>query len=137
MSELDLLNIVRGATQNEVSWFAQVITINFAMIVAIYYFLSRAGLALRVFSFVAYMVGSFIYLGEMLIEANVKKAAIDALRALPEASLSAPSRQLLSVTDGWLGLTTSFVFNFAFWMLGLGVFYLLFFWRKSAHVAPP
>jgi len=27
------------------------------------------------------------------------------------------------------------VFNAAFWILSIGVFYLLFFWNKSAHVA--
>ena len=42
MSELDLLNLGRSITANEVSWFAQVITINFAMAVGIYYFLNRA-----------------------------------------------------------------------------------------------
>jgi hypothetical protein len=35
VSELDLLNLARSATEHEVTWFAQMITINFAMIVAI------------------------------------------------------------------------------------------------------
>lgn len=55
MSELDLLNLARSATQNEMNWFAQLITINFAMIVAIYYFLNRSHGALRLFNFAAYM----------------------------------------------------------------------------------
>ena len=78
MSELDLLSLACSATQNEVSWFTQVITINFAMVVAIYYFLRQAKLALRVFSFVACMLGSLIFLGEMLIESNLKSATLAA-----------------------------------------------------------
>ena len=38
MSELELLNLARSTTEHEVTWFAQMITINFAMVVAIYYF---------------------------------------------------------------------------------------------------
>ena len=129
MSELDLVTIIRGATQNEVAWFAQVITINFAMVVAIYYFLGRAGLGLRVFGFIAYMVGSLLFLGEMLIETNIKAAALSALKAMP--NLSAPSRQLVGVSEGWLGMATAFVFNFAFWVLWIGIFYLLFFWKGA------
>lgn len=133
MSELDLLNIARSATQNEVSWFTQVITINFAMVVAIYYFLNQTKLALRIFSFVAYMLGSLIFLGEMLIEANLKVATLAALRALPV--MSGPTRQFVGTSESWLGMTTSFVFNASFWVLWIGIFYLLFFWKKSAHVA--
>jgi hypothetical protein len=32
MSEQDLLNLSRSITANEVSWFGQIITINFAML---------------------------------------------------------------------------------------------------------
>jgi hypothetical protein len=43
VSELDLLNLARSTTEHEVTWFAQVITINFGTVVAIYYFLNGAG----------------------------------------------------------------------------------------------
>ena len=48
------------------------ITINFGMVVAIYYFLHGAKLALKVFTFFAYTVGMLVLLGEMLVETNVK-----------------------------------------------------------------
>jgi hypothetical protein len=130
MAELDLLNLARGATANEVSWFAQILTINFAMVVAIYYFLNQARLALRIFGFVAYMIGMLMYWGEMLIEANVKAAALAALKRLPPASISGPTRQFIGVSQSWLGLTTSVVFNLSFWILWIGIFYLLFFWKR-------
>jgi hypothetical protein len=131
MSELDLLNLARSATQNEVAWFSQMITINFAMVVAIYYFLTQAKLALKVFSFVAYMIGSLIFLGEMLMEGNVKYGALNALRALPTRSI--PTQQYLGVLDSWLAIVTAIVFNASFWILWIGIFYLLFHWKKSDH----
>ena len=133
MTELDLLNLARAATVNEMSWFGQLITMNFAMVVAIYYFLNQAKVALKIFSFVAYMTGTLVFAGQMLIETNVKFAAITALKALPASSVALPARQYIAVLESWLGMTTSFVFNSAFWVLGVGVFYLLFFWEKATY----
>ncbi len=131
MTELDLLNLARSTTANEVSMFGEVIAINFAMIVAIYYFLHQANIAIRIFAFVAYTFGSIMYLSQMLIEANIKGTVFSALKALPIASLSVVSQHYLEVNDSWLGYVASFTFNGAFYILWLGVFYLLFFWRKQ------
>lgn len=130
MSEADLINLGRSITANEVSWLGQVITINFAMVVGIYYFLNRAGLALKIFSFLAYMLGMLLYLGEMLIESGVKTQVLASLRALP--SLSPIGQQYLGVYASWLGTLTSVLFNVAYWILAIGIFYLLFFWKKHA-----
>ena len=43
MSELDLLNLARSCGQSVNGDFAQVTTITFAIVVAIYYFLRQAG----------------------------------------------------------------------------------------------
>jgi hypothetical protein len=131
MSELDLLSLARSATANEVSWFGEIVTINFAMIVGIYYFLNQARLPLRVFAFIAYMIGMLVFLGEMLIESGLKYMVLVQMRALPHPSPIL--QEYIGVTDSWLGRTTSFVFNSAFWILWIGVFYLLFFFNKSAH----
>lgn len=134
MSELDLLNLARSATTNEVSWFVQIITINFAMIVGIYYFLNQARLPLRIFAFVAYMLGMLLFLGEMLIETSLKYRVMMQLSALPHASPVV--QQYVGVIQSWLGMATAIVFNSAFWILWIGVFYLLFFWKKAAHEPP-
>jgi hypothetical protein len=131
MSELDLLNLARGATANEVAWFSQMITITFAMVVAIYYFLSGANRPLKIFSFIAYMIGMITFLGEMLVEANVKVAALASLRALPAAKVSGPTAQYVGVMDSWLGHTTTFFFNASFWLLWIGIFFLLFHWKRD------
>jgi hypothetical protein len=131
MSELDLLNIARTATANEVSMFMQLITITFAMIVAVYYFLNGARLALKIFPFVAYLVGMLVLLGQMLIESSLKDQVITALHALPNASLV--TQRYTGVSESWPGATTHILFNGAFWILVLGIFYLLFTWKKAAE----
>jgi hypothetical protein len=129
MSEADLLSLGRSITANEVSWLGQVITINFAMVVGIYYFLNRAQRPLKIFAFVAYMLGMLLYLGEMLIESGVKSQVLASLRALH--SLSPIGQQYLGIYASWLGTLTTVLFNAAFWILAIGVFYLLFFWRRE------
>jgi hypothetical protein len=129
MSELDLLNLARAATQDEVTWFTQMITISFAMVIAVYYFLHQANLLTRIFAFVAYLVGMLIFWGEMLIESNLKNATMKALAALPHIGPVADN--YVAVSGSWLGHTVAVVFSASFWVLWGSVFYLTFFWRKS------
>jgi hypothetical protein len=135
VSELDLLNLARSTTEHQVAWFAQMITINFAMVVAIYYFLHGAKLVLKLFTFFAYTVGMLVLLGEMLVETNVKAGVVEGLRALPSAHLSRPTVHYLAVFDSWVALTTRITFNLSVWLFWLGVFYLLFLWKRhSGHL---
>jgi len=109
--ELDLLNLARSTTEHGVTWFAQMITVNFGMIVAIYYFLHRARLTLTIFTFFAYSVGMLVLLGEMLVEASVKEGALQALRALPTSQISPPTVHYLVVCDSWGSLVIQVTFN--------------------------
>ena len=104
------------------------ITINFAMIVAIYYFLNQARLAMKIFAFLAYMVGMGLFLGQMLFETNVKVTILQTLKALPHAS--PVTLEYVGLYDTWLSQTTTIFMNGAIWILCIGVFYLLFFWKK-------
>ncbi|MEI9996086.1 MAG: hypothetical protein WDM91_15940 [Rhizomicrobium sp.] len=129
MTELDLLNLARATTVNEIGYFTQMITINFAMVVAIFYFLNQARLPMKLFAFAAYMTGMLLFLGQMLFETNLKVVILASLGALPHPS--AVTVRYLALYGTWLGTVTSALFNGAVWVLCLGVFYLLFFWRKS------
>jgi hypothetical protein len=133
VSELELLNLARSTTEHEVTWFAQMITINFAMVVAIYYFLHGANLTLKRFTFFAYTVGMLVLLGEMLVETNVKEGVIESMRALPMEHLSRPTVRYLVVYDSWLSLLTRITFNLSVWLLLFGVFYLLFLWKRHSN----
>jgi hypothetical protein len=129
MTELDLLNFARSTVQNEISLFTQVITITFAMIVGIYYFLNQAQLKMRLFAFLAYMLGAFLFLGQMLLEANMRVASMAELQKLPHPSPIV--QRYVELYGGWLNMTTSVLFNGAFWLLFLGIFYFLFFWKRT------
>jgi hypothetical protein len=131
MTELDLLTMARTTTQNEIGYFTQMITINFAMVVAIYYFLNQARFAMKLLAFLAYMVGMLLFFAEMLFETNLKLTMIDLLAALPHPSPI--TVRYLALYNTWLGTLIVLLFNGAVWVLCLGVFFLLFLWRKTTE----
>ena len=111
MSELDLFNLSRSISQNEISLFTQVITINFAMVVGLYYFLHRARTAMKVFAFAVYLVGMLLFLGKMLLETSVAFEAQREMKALPH--LSPMTQYYLGLSDSWLAHDTTILFNVA------------------------
>lgn len=130
MSELDLLNLGRSVTATEVSFFTQIIGISFAMIVAIYYFLHQARLLMKVFAFVVYTMGMFLFMGEMLVESGVKYMVLRMMSQLPNPS--AITQQYVGLNNSWIAVTTMVLFNGSFWVLWIGISCLLFFWRRDA-----
>lgn len=130
MSELDLINLLQSAARDEVTWFSQMLTVNFAMIVAIYYFLHSAKISLRLFSFIAYTLGMLVFMGEMIGVSNVAYGALEALRAIPAIQLSRPGAHLLAFADSWVTHVTMLTFNLSVYTLWIGITYLLFFSKK-------
>jgi hypothetical protein len=137
MSELDLLNLSRSCGQAISSDFAQIITITFAMVVAIYYFLHQAGIRMKIFAFLLYSFGIFAYFGMMLLESGVALGTQQVLRAIPAKELSLPTQQYLGMRASWVGISAAVLLNLVFWVLWLGCAYLLFFWKKPRDLAPP
>jgi hypothetical protein len=131
MNELDLLTLARSCSANVAADFGQMITINFAMVVAIYYFLSTAKLGLKVFAGFVYVIGMLMYVGVMLVESNVKYATLQALAALHDPSTV--TARYVALNKSWLADTTAVLENTAIWVLLFGTLYLLFFWDKASH----
>ncbi|HEX3810625.1 MAG TPA: hypothetical protein VHW02_13105 [Rhizomicrobium sp.] len=129
MSELDLLNLGRAITATETGLFTQIVTISFAMIIAIYYFLHQAKMPMKVFAFVAYAAGMFLFYFEMLLETNVKFVLMDSLAAL--TTKSAVTQEYIGIARSWVGVTTALLLTGSFWILLIGNFFLLFFWKKD------
>ena len=129
MSEIDLFNLARATTAVEIGYFTQMITINFAMIVAIYYFLNQANLPMKILAFIAYLIGMALFFGVMLFETNIKVTVLDLMREVPHPAIL--TQRYIELQGSWLGIATAVVLNSAIWILVLGVFYLLFFWKKS------
>ena len=131
MDQLALMAMLQEANAQIAALFAQVITINFAMIVAIHVFLHRAGRTLKVGAFLFYLIGMLTLIGQMLQQANIKGIATTTLAGIATARRSPVTAGYLTVNDSWV-FTASRVFeNAALWLLIAVVGYLLFWWRKS------
>jgi len=133
MTELELLNLARSASDNITSDFGELITVNSAMVVGIYYFLNGAKLPMKLFAFAVYLVGHLMYWGVMLQEANVQVWAVEALKAMPQDKLSTVTVRYLALRGTWLGEWTSVLKNAALWILPLGMAWLLFFWKRGSE----
>src|SRR4051794_38365791 len=108
MGETELVGMIRDVNVQYAVLFSQIITINFAMIVAIYYFLHRSTLLFRVAAFGFYAIGMLALIGLMLEQSNYKYRALLALRALPADKRSPFTDSLLAINQSWLAETTSF-----------------------------
>lgn len=106
-TQLELLNLAQSCGQTISSYFAQVITITFAMVVATYYFLHQAGIRMKIFAFAIYTCGMLLYLGLMLVASDVGIGTLMALRAIPEAAQELPTQVYLGVRSSWVGITSN------------------------------
>ena len=129
MGETELIGIIRDANAQYAVLFGQIMTINFAMIVAIYYFLHRAPLLFRGAAFGFYAIGMLALNGLMLQQGNYKLEALAALANLPSGHRSQMGDAVLDLNQSWLLHATSFFLNVGIWILFAGVAYLLFWWR--------
>lgn len=129
MGEAELIAIIRDVNAQYAALFGQVITINFAMIVAIFYFLHRTSLKLKLASFLFYTIGMLTLIGLMLQQANIKRLALEALAALPEVQRGPVGSGLLAVNDAWLFVASRLFLNGSLWVLFAVIAYLLFWWR--------
>ena len=134
MSELDLLNLANASSDSIASEFGQIISITFAMVVGVFYFLNEAKIGLRIMSFAVYSIGMFLFFGMMIGHSNTLLAVITALEAIPPAKLSLPAATFVAFRHNWVTTVGNVLINAGFWVLWLSVGYLLFFWRKSDHV---
>jgi len=133
MSGPELVALIRSCDQQIAALFGQMISITFAMIAGVYYFLNRARLPLKLLGFVCYAIGMIAFFGMMLREANIKLVALGALGALPDRDRVSDGLHQLSQT--WLFHDTGLFINAAHYALWISVIYLLFFWKKPADAA--
>jgi len=134
MSELDLLNLAHAEGDDIMSAFGQIVTITFAMVIGIYYFLNEAKIGLKLFSYLIYSIGMFLYFGVMVSHSNIVVGINEVLRALPQDHVSPPTAHYLAVYDSWVHTLESALITGGFWVLWLSIAYLLFVWRKSDHL---
>jgi hypothetical protein len=129
MGEVELIGVIRDVNAQYAALFGQIITINFAMIVAIYYFLHRSPLLFRIAAFGFYAIGMLALIGLILQQGNYKLEALATLAALPSGHRSLMANSVLALNRSWLSQATSFFLNICLWVLFAVVAYLLFWWR--------
>jgi hypothetical protein len=134
VTELDLLNLARAAGDDIMNAFGQIVAITFAMVIGIYYFLNEAKIGLKVFSYLIYSTGMFLYFGVMISHSNIVMGVNEALHALPQDHLARPTLHYLAVRDSWVGMLEATLITGGFWVLWLSIAYLLFVWKKSDHM---
>lgn len=135
MGEAELIDAIRSSNEQISALYGQVISINFAMVVAIFYFLNRSRLTMKLLAFLIYGIGMLMFIGLMLEESNIKRVALAALADLPQENLSTLASGVLALHQSWLFVATALFLNAGLWALILSVAFLLFVWRKpdSAH----
>lgn len=134
MGETELIGIIRDANAQYAVLFGQIMTLNFAMIVAIYYFLHRAHILFRGAAFGFYAIGMLALNGLMLQQANYKLEALTALASLPAGHRSQMGDYVLALNQSWLKQVTSFFLSVGIWILFVGIAYLLFWWRGDPEL---
>jgi hypothetical protein len=129
MGETELIGIIRDANAQYAVLFGQIMTLNFAMIVAIYYFLHRAHILFRGAAFGFYAIGMLALNGLMLQQATYKFQALTVLAGLPAGHRSKMGDYVLLLNQSWLKQFTSVFLSVGIWILFVGIAYLLFWWR--------
>lgn len=130
MSEYELLDLLMTSRAQLDAAIAQSVALNFAMIVAIYYFLHRAGLMLKVVVFLLYTIGWFVFVGSGWLSGQQMVGVVTDLVALTRAGEAGAATNIL------LGALNSAYFtgylvaaNAANFLLLVGSFVFLFFWK--------
>ncbi|MEZ5958837.1 MAG: hypothetical protein R3C30_00225 [Hyphomonadaceae bacterium] len=130
MGEVELIDAIRSSNHEIAVLYGQVISINFAMVVAIFYFLNSSRLTIKLLAFLIYLIGMMMFIGLMLEESNIKRIALNALAELPPEGLSAMSSGVLALHQSWLFVATAVFLNAGLWALIFSIGFLLFIWRK-------
>lgn len=131
MTEYQIILIIESATAQIVILIGQIIAINFAMMVAIYYFLNKAGWAIKIAAFILYTLGSSMFLLLAVREAIIAAAGGDALEEQEADTLSPVAQAMLAHGESPNALMLTILINTSIWAMWLGVFYLLFFWKRG------
>lgn len=130
MSQTDLFNLVQQVQDQYGTLFAHVITINFAMIVAIYYFLHRTRFVFRIAAFGVYLIGMLTLVGLMLQQANFKKLVLQEMQAMASTGQAAMVANFLQLQESWLFQSARLFQNLSLWILIVVIGYMLFFWKN-------
>lgn len=132
MSEYEILSLLENYSSQQTGLIIQVVSLHFALVAAVFYFLHRSGIVMKAAVFVLYSIGNALFLG-LIYNLSLKVVAARAdLTALHNAGveLSATSVTVLEDLRPFFNIA-SFLGNVMFVALWIGAVYFLFFWKKK------
>lgn len=131
MSEAEILSLLENYGEQQTQLIVQLVSLHFALVVAIFYFLHRSGIAMKSAVFLLYTLGNALFLG-LIYNLSLKVVASrQDLISLQQngVELSAVSRSVLDNLQPFTNVT-SIIANVSFVALWAGAVYFLFFWKK-------
>jgi hypothetical protein len=131
MSEAEILTLLDKYTEQQTQLIIQVVSLHFALMVAVFYFLYRSGLVMKLAVFALYTLGNSLFLG-LIYQLSLRSvAARQDLIELQQggAELSTISQVVLNSLQPYTNVV-SIIANVSFVALWLGAVYFLFFWKK-------
>ena len=132
MTELELLTVLQDSAAQITQIISHIITINFAMIVAVYYFLNKAGWRLKTAAFALYTAGMVLYFMLAVRQSVITTSIGEALAERPEGQLGPVMSALIAFRDSPTALVMNISLNLSIYALWFGVLYLLYFWKLKA-----
>lgn len=138
MTEAEILTLLQSYHDAQAALIGQVVSLHFALVVAVFYFLHRSGLRMKLAIFVLYTLGNLLFLG-LIYNITVKVVAARAeLEAMREAGvhLTRVGLSVLDSTGAPFVNVASLAANIAFVALWIGAVYFLFFWKPHPATAP-
>jgi len=130
MSEYEILDLYASATADQTAIVGLLISLHFAMIVGIFYFLHRSGIAMKLAILILYTLGYALLFGLMFNQSAVVYGASRDLVVLTEsgARLSGAGYAALQQASdtSWVNI----VATIALVSLWLGTVFFLFFWKR-------
>ncbi len=135
MSEHEILQLLQSYDDAQQNSIAQVISLHFVMIAAVFYFLHRSGLIMKLAVFVLYALGNAMYVALMYNVSHRIIGARQELAALAGSETASPITEavLRNTGEAWSN-TQAVITNVSFLALWLGTTYLLFFWKRPKDI---
>lgn len=135
MNEHDTLELLLTLEGSQRDMIAQVISLHLVMAAAVFYFLHRSGLAMKLAVFVLYALGNAMYVS-MIYNASLQ--VIGARQHLAELRDAGPISPLTAAVLQTAGAAWSnapaVITNISFLALWLGTTYFLFFWKRPKEI---
>lgn len=130
MNEAQLLELFSGYRNQMDAAFAQTIGISSALVVGIYYFLHRSGLAMKIAVFVLFALGWFMCVSSGALASQQMVGAVRDLAVLrDQGSASVSTDVLLQTLQSPTNTAYVVAANAVNFLLLIGAFAFLFFWK--------